>query len=173
MKKVKNIINDQRGFLAMYLLPIMLVIIISVASILIGTAFAGRKNAVMTYQWFGEAMNFAVMAANQDGNLSMAASRTNDAWQWFGYTFSRMTDTSFDGNNFVPRTTSIYPGPIKIISFTYTSPGQPVPGGTAQQPGYTAAIEVPVIGGNLPFIGPQYVTVPMRYFAVIKSQVVD
>jgi len=151
----------------------MLVIIFSVSSILIGVAFSARKNAVMTYQWFGEAINFAAQAANRDGDLSLASSRTSDARQWFGYSFSRMTGTTFSGYSFKPGGQSIYPGPIRLISFTYTPPGHPVPGGgTAKQPGYTAVIKVPVVGGNFPFIGPQYVAVPMKCFGVIKSQVV-
>ena len=158
----------------MHLFAIMLVIILTVSSVLVGVAFSARKNAVMTYQWFGEAMNFAAQAGNQDGNLSLAASRTHDAWQWFGYAFGQMTETNFNGNSFTPNGNSIYLGPIILTSFNYTPPGQPVPGGgTAGQPGYTATIEVPVVGGDLPFIGPQYVTVPMKCFGVIKSQVVN
>lgn len=170
---IKILKKDQRGFIAIQLFTIMIVIVFAVASLLIGTAFAARKNAVMTYDWFSAAMDFAATAANRDKDSADAASRTNDAWRWFGYAFSQMTDTTFNGGSFTPKGKSIYPGPIKLNSFTYNAPGQPVPGGTAQQPGYTATIEVPVIGGDLPFIGPQYVTVPMRYFGVIKSQTVQ
>lgn len=151
---------------------IMIVIVFSVVSLLAGAAFAARKNAVMTYDWFGASMDYAVQAANQDGNLSMAALNTSLAWRYFGQSFSQMTDTTFNGSSFTPRGKSMYPGPIRLVSFSYTSPGQAIPGGTAKQPGYTAVIEVPVLGGNLLFIGPQYVKVPMRYFGVVKSEVI-
>ena len=136
-----------------------------------GTAFSAKKNASMTYQWVGEAITFAAQAANQDGNLSLAASREKDALQWFGYSFSQITDTTYNGHSFIPRGQSIYPGPIQLVSFSYIPPGYPVPDGIASQPGYLAVLDVPVIGGELPFVGSQYVTVPMRYFGVIKSQV--
>lgn len=161
--------KDQRGFLTFTLLPIMLIIVLSVSCILIGTAFTAKKNAYMTHQWFGGAMDFASEAMFRDKTAADTATRTDAARQWFVYAFSRMLDAGYDGNSFTPNGRSIYPGPIQLVSFTYIPPGSPVPGGTTRQPGYMAVIEVPVIGGNLPFVGPQYVAVPMSYFAVLKS----
>lgn len=164
-----KLFKDQRGFLVFTLLPIMLVIVLSTACIFVGAAFAAKKNAYMTYQWFGEAMDFAATAANLNKDLTSAESRTNDAWRWFGYAFSQMTETTFDGSNFTPKGKSIYPGPIRLISFTYAPPGTPLSSeATTAQPGYTAVIEVLVLGAELPFIGPQYVTVSMRFTGVVK-----
>lgn len=164
-------IKDQRGFLVFTLLPIMLVIVLSTACIFIGTAFAAKKNAYMTYQWFGEAMDFAATAANLNKDLTNAELRTNDAWRWFGYAFNQITETNFDGSSFTPKGKSIYPGPIKLVSFTYAPPGTTLSDGArTARPGYTAVIEVPVLGAKLPFIGPQYITVPMRFTGVIKSE---
>jgi hypothetical protein len=162
-----NVVRDQRGFLAFTILPIMLVIVFSVAAIFAGAAFAAKKNAVMTYDWFGNAVDFAAAAANRDGLAEDAAAKTPEARQWFICAFSRMIGADFDGYSFTPR--SMYPGPIRLVGFDYAPPGTPVRGGGATRlPGYTAVIEVPVIGTTLPFIGPQYVVVPMRYTGVIK-----
>ena len=80
-----------------------------------------------------------------------------------------MVNAGFDGYNFTPQGKSMYPGPIKLVSFDYAPPGTLVrDGGTTRLPGCTAVIEVPVIGTTLPFIGSQYITVPMRYTGVIK-----
>lgn len=162
------VLKDQRGFLAFTILPIMLVIVFSMAAVFAGVAFMAKKNAVMTYSWFGNAMDFAATAANRD-TLGDAAAKTPEARQWFAYAFSRMINAGFDGYNFTPRGKSMYPGPIRLVSFDYAPPGTPVrDGGTTRLPGYTAVIEVPVIGTTLPFIGLQYIIVPMRYTGVIK-----
>jgi len=62
-------IRDERGFLALQLLSIFLVIALSLFCVLMGTAFGARKVAYCTYQWFGAAMDYATMDANQDGDL--------------------------------------------------------------------------------------------------------
>lgn len=156
--KALVLLKDQRGFLSTRLITIMLVIVLFTSSILAGVAFAARKKAVMTYGWYTEAMDFAAQAANQDGDMSKVALRTSSAQWYFQHAFAKMTAEEK------------YPGSFTTERFQAAFPGQPVPGGIAQAPGYVSEITVPVLGGDLPFIGPQYITVPMRYFAVVKSQ---
>ena len=156
--------------MAIYLFSVSIVIVLTVACLLMGIAFTARKNAVMTYDWFSAAMDYAAEAANMNRDLSKVEANTGLARQYFVHSFARMTGTKWDGHNFNPNEET-YPGPIKLTGFSYTSPGQAVPGGTAKQPGYTATIEVPVIQGNIPFVGQQYITVPMRYLGVIKPQI--
>ncbi|MFZ5899503.1 MAG: hypothetical protein ACOYU7_10160 [Bacillota bacterium] len=162
-------IRDERGFLALQLLPIFLVIALSLFCILMGTAFGGKKVAYCTYQWFGAAMDFAAMDANQDGDLSQVTLRREWAARAFTNVFAEMTGTRYANGNFIPQGDSPYPGPITLDSFVSIDPGDPIPYGTARQPGYLATITVPVLGGDYPLIGRQYITVPMRYFAVAGS----
>lgn len=157
-RKGMGLLKNQQGFIALHMLTIMLVIIFSVASFLTGMAFSARKNAVMTYGWFVEAMDFAAQAANQDGDITKVSLNTDTAKRYFQQSLNSMTAQAN------------YPGKITVNKFNTVSPGQAIPGGTATAPGYLAEISVPVLGGDVPFIGPQYITVPMRYFAVVKSQ---
>jgi hypothetical protein len=160
-------IKDQRGVLMFTLLPLFLVLIFSVASVFVGVAFVAKKNAAMTYTWFANAVDFAATAANRD-TIENAAAKTPEARQWFAYAFSRMINAGFDGYSFTPLGRSIYPGPIRLDSFDYAPPGTPLRGGgTTRLPGYTAKIEVPVLGATLPFIGTQCIVVPMRYTGTV------
>lgn len=162
-------LKNQRGSLIYTMFAVMLIITLSATCILIGLAFSARKNAVATYDWFGEAMDFAAMAANYDGNINMVALRESSACQYFQRSFAQMTNTVCSGTNFSPKGKSVYPSPIVLESFRAVSPGEAIPNGTARQPGYLAIIEVPVMGGDFPFIDNQEVRVKMKYFAVVKS----
>gem|GEM_PF-3235314 len=164
--------DGQRGFVMLTLLPMMLVIFFSAFAVILASAFAARKNAVMTHQWASEAVSFAADAANRERDVGDAASRTDLARQWFVYAFAAMIEADFDGSSFVPRGESIWPGPIRLTGFRYAPPGTPVPGSgghaATARPGYEADLEVPVLGARLPFIGEQYVTVPMRCLGVVS-----
>ncbi|MCL6449472.1 MAG: hypothetical protein K6U04_15260 [Armatimonadetes bacterium] len=162
-------LKDQRGFIAMYVLLIFLVIAFSCFAFIGTAALGAKKNAVMTYQWFGEAINFAADAVSRARETTDFAVKTSEARQWFVYAFSQELEATTDGYNFNSRL-KIYPGPIKLVSFNYAPPGTVAPGGgRTAGPGYEAVIEVPVLSVNLPFIGPQYVTVPMRQVGVVKA----
>ena len=161
--------RDQRGFVTMPILLMFLIIAFSAFTILGVSAFGVRKNAVMTYQWFGEALNFAVDAVtfSRDITATDIADKTPEARQWFTYAFSRMLDATTDGVNFNSQL-PIYDGPIKLTGFRYVPPGTAVYGGNrTATPGYEAVIEVPV-SVNVPFIGRQHITIPMRQVAVVK-----
>jgi len=157
-------LGNQRGFVMLTLLPVMLVVFFS--------AFAARKNAVMTHQWASEAVSCAANAANRKRDVGDAASRTDLVRQWFVYPFASMIEADFDGSSFVPRGGSIWPGPIRLTGFRYAPPGTPVSGSgghaATARPGYEADLEVPVLGARLPFIGERYVTVPMRCLGVVS-----
>jgi hypothetical protein len=164
-----KIIRDQQGFIAVQLLSIFIVGILIIFSILMATAFGMRKQAVMTYDWFGESMNFAAAAANMDGDISQVTLSASDAKNQFIEAFSKITETTYANGKFNPVGNSPYKAPIKLEGFVPVQPGVDVPGGIARQPGYMAVIKVPVFMGELPFIGKQHVIVPMRYFAVARS----
>jgi hypothetical protein len=164
-----NLLNREEGFITIPLLTIMFVIIFAVFAVLSGVAFGARKTAVATYQWFGEAMDFAAYAANREGVINNTSINADKGRKYFEVAFARMTNTTLRGSSFYPQGASPYPGPIVLNSFTLVLPGMPVPYGIAREPGFMATISVPVWGGNLPFVGTQYLSVPMRYFAPVKT----
>lgn len=165
----RNLLNQEEGFITIPLLTIMFVIIFAVFAVLSGVAFGARKTAVATYQWFGEAMDFAAYAANKEGVINNTPINADKGRRYFEVAFARMTNTTLRGSSFYPQGASPYPGPIVLNSFTLVQPGMPVPYGIAREPGFMATINVPVWGGNLPFIGTQYLSVHMRYFAPVKT----
>lgn len=163
-------LKNEGGFIALHLLTIMLVAVLTVFSVISATAFGAKKNATATYMWFGEAMEFAAQAASYlEGEPDDVALYTPRAEQYFIIAFSQMTKTDYSGFTFTPQSGSSFPGPIKLITFQPVQPGYSVPGGIATKPGYVATIDAPVMAIKLPFIGQQNISVPMRYFAVVKS----
>lgn len=156
--------------MATYFLALLLVFLILMFGMAISVSFGGHKVAYATYQWFGEALNYGAWEANQDGDLTQVSVRTSAAKRAFAAVFAEMTGTTYSNDSFIPRgSTSVYPGPITLDSFVPVEPGDPVPYGTASQPGYVATISVPVFGGTYPVVGEQYVSIPMRCFAVVQS----
>lgn len=163
------LLKREEGFIEIHLLTIMLIIVFTAFAVLSGVAFGARKTAFATYQWFGEAMNFASEAANRQGLVTNTPVNADTGRRYFELAFSKMTNTTVAGNSFMPTGNPAYPGAIILNSFDLVQPGAPIPNGVARQPGFLATITVPVWGKNLPFIGPQYVSVPMRYFAPVKT----
>lgn len=156
--------------MAIPILSVFLVIALSVTAILAGLAFGAKATAVRVYGYFGEAMNYAAASANMDGDTSQVALRTDLAKKHFAYAMAAMTETAWNGAEFVPNPNNkAIAGPIKLVEFKPVAPGDPVPGGKAGAPGYVAVIEVPVLGGTYPLIGPQYITVPMKQFGAVVS----
>lgn len=151
-------IRDERGFMAMPVLTVFLVICFSAFAVTAGTAFGVKKNAAAVYSWFCEAMDFAASAANRDGDLTRASLRSDAAREHFQTVFSRMMRDT------------MYAGRWSLREFNPVSPGQQLPNGrTARQPGYVAVVDVGIYSGDVPFLGRQTVDVPMRYFAAVKS----
>lgn len=155
--------KDQRGFLEVYLLTIFTVIALTVFAVLAGVAFGAKKNADVVYQMVSEAIGFATVAASRDtgGNLEQAEYL---ARQYFALAFSRMTGTTFNGSSFVPSGFSPIKAAATLEDFRYVKPGDPIPGGRASVSGFMATLRVPILVGNVPFVGPQYIEVPMRCY---------
>lgn len=165
---VLSYLNNQKGFISIKLLMGAAISGIILTTLLIGVGMGIKMKAHATYDWYSEAMEFAARAANMDGDKSMVSLREEVAKQNFINVFAKITNCSISGNSFQP-VNGNYAGPIKLKTFTSVSPGDSIPGGTANQPGYLAEIEVPIFGGGLPVVGNQYISVPMKYFAVVKS----
>ncbi|MBE3582229.1 MAG: hypothetical protein IMW96_11470 [Thermoanaerobacteraceae bacterium] len=156
-------LRDQRGFLEIYMLTLFTVIALSIFTVLTGIAFGAKKNADVIYQLVGEALDFAGRAASRDTGGNLESTETL-ARQYFTLAFSRMTGTTFNGSSFVPSGSS----PIKAVAtledFRYVKPGDPIPGGRASVPGFMATLRVPILVGSVPFVGPQFIDVPMRCY---------
>lgn len=169
-------LRDQRGFVTMPLLLIFLVFAFSVFTVLTAAAFGAKKNAVMTYQWFGESLEFAKDAVVRSRGTSDLQKHTSEARQWFVYAFSRATESDYRGDSFYS-SLKIYPGPIQLVSFRYVPAGTAVPyGGRTAGPGYEAVIKVPVLRLDIPLmdflrIPPEErtVAVEMRYVGAVKT----
>ncbi len=161
---IHSLIKNNDGFIAMHMFSIFLVAVLIFSTILIGAAFGGRKMAVMTYQWFGESMNYSTSAAAMYGYDTASPISEPITRRIFEITFSEMTDTTYTSGSFQPNPDSPFPGPITLDRFEALS------GHGAQEPGYIAEITVPVLGTELPLVGKQYITVPMRYFAAGKNE---
>lgn len=171
VNKLLDVLKCQHGFISVQMLLIALVVVLVVTSVIMGTAFAAKKNANATYMWFGEAMEFGAQASNMDGNLDNVVTNTPIAKQFFIQGFSDITKTTFTGSGFSPNAGSPYPSSIVLNDFRPIVPGDRLPNGAvANQFGYLAEIVVPVLATEVPFIGQQTLDVPMRYFAVVKSQ---
>ncbi|WP_449241485.1 hypothetical protein [Desulfoscipio gibsoniae] len=168
-KRVVLLLDNEDGFMSVKLLMALIIAGIFTATVMISIGIGIQTKATTTFDWFCEAMDFSAHAANMDGETSMVGLRESDAKRYFKITFAQITESAVSGDAFNP-STNYYPGPIKLQSYKSVQEGDPVPGGTARAPGYIATIEVPVWGGNIPLVGHQYITVPMKYYAVVKSQ---
>ncbi|MEG6617493.1 hypothetical protein V6C27_13855 [Peptococcaceae bacterium 1198_IL3148] len=162
-------LKKEDGFIEIPVLGMAIILIFLVIIMVMALVYGIQTKLVTTYDWFGEAMNYAAQASNMDGDVSMVALRTAETKQYFKSAFADMIEGSVSGDSFIPNNYNYYPGNIEIKSFESVVPGDPVPGGTANQPGYMAVIEVPVFNDKIPFNDKQYVSKQMRYFAVVKS----
>lgn len=170
-KWLVRVLKDQRGFLATPIIVYGLVIFMTVVPILLGIVVGARHKAVQTYQYFSEAMEFAISAVNVNGNINVdeLAQDQSVAQQYFELAFAKMIDGTVSGDTISPKSNGFYPGSVTVSPFITVKPGDAVPEGTAKQPGYMTTISVPLLSANLPWVGTRYIEVPMRYYAVAKS----
>jgi hypothetical protein len=161
-----NVIQDERGFLDVYLLGIFFIFATILLAILLATAAGARKNAVASYSWFTEAADYAAHTAAMNGLTTANNENAPYVEQYFNDSFASITQTSNSGNEFEPQGGSPLQGNIQITGFTPYGAGSVLPNGaSAKADGYWISITVPVLSANLPFIGNQNVNVPMGYFA--------
>ena len=161
-----DIIHDERGFLDLYLLGILIIFATLLLSVLLALACGARKNAVASYGWFTEAADYAAHTAVLNGITAANDENAPYVEQYFDDSFSGITQTSYSGNEFTPQAGSPFKGNIQINSFTPYNAGATLPDSTrAGADGYWISIEVPVLVATVPYAGPQSVGVPMSYFA--------
>jgi hypothetical protein len=142
---------------------------IMILGVVLATAVAARKNVVATYGWFQEAADYAVRCDNMNGVPSDPDLADAQFRQYFDDGFSNVTQTTTNGNEYDPQAGSPFPAPIRFVSMSPINPGDAIPGGTANQPGYVISIVVPVLSMDIPLIGTRYVEVSMQYYAMLQT----
>ena len=147
-----DVVLNEKGFIEVQILMTYLVFALTMLAFLLGLFYGTWKQASAKYMWFAESMDFAAQAANKTGDAKEVRLNQEKAKQYFE---AAMKQTI---------------GSYALNSFYTVDRGDPAPGGTAQSPGYVAAVTVPVYEGNVPLIGAQRVEIPMRYYAVVKSK---
>lgn len=143
--------REEQGFAETFLLAAYLVFALTMMSFLIGLGLGMWKQAQTRYGWFTEAIQFAAQAANMTGDTQEVRLNSGLARQYLVAAMDAMV------------------GNYRLDEFRPVAPGEPVPGGRAEAPGYLARVTLPVFAGQVPWVGQQYVQVPMRYFAVVRS----
>lgn len=140
------------GFIEIQILTTYFVFALTLLAFLLGLAFGVWKQAYAKYTWFSECLDFAAQAANTTGDIKEVRLNQNKARQYF---IAAMKQTVKD---------------YTLTEFRAVAPGERVPNGVARAPGYVAGVTVPVFEGKVPLIGYQKVSIPMKYYAVVKSK---
>lgn len=161
-------VTNESGFISTqllisFILPLSLIGVILIFSVL-GVAMKKEKYN----SWFSNAMDYATEQATMGTDPTQVIFLEGIAKEYFKLSFSGMVGGSATGNTIQPSSSSGIPGPILIEEFTAIVPGDRVPGGIAEQYGYVATIQVPVLNTTLPLAGERYITVPLTCYAVAK-----
>lgn len=143
--------RSDRG-LAEFILVVYFAFFLTLMAFLMGVGFSLWREAQAKYQWAYEALAFAGAAANVTGDVEEVVLNQDYARRFFEAAMSGM----------VPN--------FELLDFRAVRPGDAVPGGTAEAPGYLAAVRIPLTAVSVPLLGPQRVEIPMRIFAVVKSR---
>ncbi len=161
---IRRIVDDERGFLATYLLTIYLIVCLIAFGVMLATIEGVQKNAMASYQWFTAAGQYAVNCANLQGISGDPEQNQDAVQQYFNQGFAAITQTTNNGNEFDPGAGSPFPGAIQLTQFTAVDQG-----GTAAGPGYLVGIKVPILVGNVPLVGQESISIPMVSFFRLGS----
>ncbi len=166
----RQLIDDERGFLGTYILILYLFFLLMGFALLIGLFTAMQSSATRAYQWFDASGQYTIRLANMQGITSDPEANLDVAEQYFDAAYAELTKTTWDGSEFEPGPGCPFPGPVTVTEFDPVDQGGALPGGgTAGGPGYLIGISVPDYIGNVPCIGQQSVSVPMRKFFQLGS----
>jgi len=161
-----QLLNDERGFLGIYLTGLFLIGAVIIFSVLLTIAAVCRQNALASYSYFTEAADFAMHTAVMNG---YSAANDEDAPQvetYFTDSFSSVAHTSYCCNLFTPQPGSPFPGTIQINSFAPYSQGGSLPNGTlARADGFWISLNIPVSVGNVPLVEQPNYPITMNYYA--------
>ncbi len=166
---IRRIVDDERGFLATYLLTIYLIVCLIAFGVMLATIEGVQKNAMASFQWFQAAGQYAVTCANLQGISSDPEDNESTVEQYFDDGFSAITQTTTSGSEFDPGAGSPFPEVIQLTEFDPVDQGGAIPGGTAAGPGYLVGIKVPILVGDVPFLGPESISVLMKSFFQLGS----
>jgi len=119
--------NDEKGFISTFILVVFLVFFLSVSAFILGLGFGVMKQAQAKYGWFCEAVNFSVEAANMASDPGSPEVSRNAAEAYFCSAMERFGLDDYE-----------------LVKFAAVEPGDPIPHGTAEAPGFLAEIKMPV-----------------------------
>lgn len=161
VRNESGIISTQ--LLISFILPLSLIGVILIFSVL-GVAMKKEKYN----SWFSNAMDYSTEQSIMGTDPSQVIFLEGIAKEYFKLSFAGMVGGSATGNTIQPSSDSGIPGPIQIEDFHAIEPGDQVPGGTAEQYGYVATIQVPVFNSTIPIVGERYITVRLTCSTVAK-----
>jgi hypothetical protein len=149
----------EEGFIDTFILVIYFLFFLLILGMGIGIGASVLRMANAEYGWFSEAMDCATRAANINGeaNMDLIISNQNKARQYLISSLDRMM-----------------PGAYTLDSFQSVDTGTSVPVShmgmvTTKGSGYWAKITVKINAVMVPFLGKQDISIPMTYFAILKS----
>jgi hypothetical protein len=161
-----QLVNDERGFLDIYLMGIFLIGSIIMFSVLLATAAVCRQNAIASYSCFTEAADFAIHTAMMNDIYAANDEDSSQVETYFTDSFDNVAQTTYSDNAFTPQSGSPFPGNIQMNTLAPYSQGSALPNGTtASEDGFWISLSVPVLVGNVPLVGQTSVPVTMNYFA--------
>jgi hypothetical protein len=145
-------LGNEKGFIEIQILAMYMVCLLTMMAVGVGICASVWRVATAEYGWFAEAMDFAASAANTNGDIEEVDSNKEKAVLYLTKALDKFM-----------------PGSYRLDSFRVVDTGTRVPHGTALSPGYLARITVQIPAVNVPLIGQKNVSVPMTYFAVVRS----
>jgi hypothetical protein len=171
MQLTKHLIQDEQGFLYIYLSGMYAIYFLLLFGFLIASGLCIWHNAVASYSCLTEAGDFAMHAALQQGIASASSADLNTVESIFIPDFQVISQTTLNtsGNAFEPDpgSGSPFPEPITIESdwFTPYRAGSILPdGATAAADGFWITVTAPVQFGTVAWsLGTFSIT--MHYFA--------
>ncbi len=155
---LRRLFVSEQGAVGVMMLGVFLTMLL-VVFMAMGTLAAGVfKNAGQVYGEAGNALKWAVYAANFDGVLSGRTSLSaGEVAPYFDYAFQQITGTTRRGDDF---TGGSLPGPVQLAALNEVPAGTALPSGTiTNQPGFTVSLTVPVFSGGILGLSPLTITV--------------
>lgn len=140
-------------------LTILLVFFMVLATLAVGVF----RNASYAYSSAGNALKWAVYAANFNGKICGQTYITADeVTPYFDYAFQKITNTTANGDIF---SGGQFLSPVHLTVLDEISAGSTLPAGTVtNQPGFVVSLAVPVFTN--PILGLSPLTITVTRFAV-------
>jgi len=164
--------RSERGAVSVMLLGTLLTIFLVLFMAMAVLAVGVFKSAYQVYGAAGNALTFAVYAADLDGSVSGPSRLTPDrVTPYFVYAFQKITGSAGSG---VPGTFAggDLPATVQITGLYPVTAGEVLPSGSVtNQPGFVVSLRVPVL--TRPILGLPPWSVTVNRFAVVQPMPVN